>query len=216
MDEIIQNKSCSRFNDLLNYCPELDLLYQRDNQIIRYDKDYFEKYVGYKASDIANKINLARCTLTERYCRKSIIDVGIGSGEFIERSNLKVYGYDINPYAIRWLRERNLYLDFYNSEIPEEVEGWSLWDTLEHIPKPSVLLNLVPKNRYVFLSIPIFDTFKNIEQHKHYKPREHLYYFTHDGLIKYFAEAKFILMETNTKETEAGRYSIGSYAFRKS
>jgi len=60
---------------------------------------------------------------------------------------------------------------------------------------------------------PIFPDLTAIRASKHYRPGEHLYYFTEDGLVRWMALHGFLLRERNDFETRAGRDSILSFAF---
>lgn len=215
MDEVIKNYTFREFGDDLNYCYEHGLMYQRDmSKPCDYDEAYFDNYVHREDSEIARKLNAARCGLSEKYC-DCVVDVGVGSGEFIKKSNIKVYGYDINPVGVQWLQERGLFVDIYQ-EVPVEVQGFTLWDTLEHIPNPQEFLRCVRPGDFLFVSLPIFDEIEQVRQSKHYKPNEHLYYYTHDGLVGFLKDSGFDFVESNEDEIAAGREGIGSFVFLKS
>jgi len=199
----------------LNICYGNGMAYQADmNQSISYDNDYFEHYVILEDSEISKKINSARTNLTEKYV-KCLIDIGIGSGEFIKKSKCKTYGYDINLKGINWLKEKGKFVDIYNKELPEDIQGWTFWDCLEHIPEHSNIFNILKKGQYLFLSLPYFDNLDKIRDSKHYKPNEHYYYFTQDGLINYMKDCGFDLLEYNFDETKSGRSNIIACCFIK-
>lgn len=216
MDDIIKKYPFVSFGNDLNYCYKNDLMYQAcmDN-IVEYGEKYFETYNNRENTEIANKLNQFRTTISQKFCKKCIVDIGIGSGEFIKKSKLKVFGYDINPLGIEWLKERGLFVDPYNSRIPREIEGWTLWDTLEHIPNPQNLFKKVKEGQYLFVSLPILSNILEIRKNKHYKPNEHLYYFTVKGLIGYMNDSGFSFIEKTDAETKAGRESILSFVFRR-
>jgi hypothetical protein len=212
MDKIIEGYMSVPFGEL-NYCYKNDIMYQRDMHIsIEYDKHYFAKYVSHENSEIARKLNQGRTSITEKYCLK-ILDIGIGSGEFIKKSNIFTYGYDINPVAIKWLMERQIYVDPYTN-MPE-VDGLTFWDSLEHIPNPGQLLSLIPSGKYVFISLPIFNDLLKVRSSKHYKPNEHYYYFTANGMIGWMKDSGFDLLEMSDFETRAGREDILTFVFKK-
>lgn len=212
MDQIIEMLPSVPFGEL-NYCYE-GIAYQREmNCLVPYDESYFQCYVHLEDTEIANKINQCRTSITEKYCNK-IIDMGIGSGEFIKKSKIPVLGYDVNEVAIKWLKEKEIFVDPYEN-IPDDVDGLSFWDVLEHIPEPSVILSKVPSGKYVFISIPIFDDVLKVRQSKHYKPNEHLYYFSSMGMIVFMDIQGFDLVEISDGETRAGRESILTFVFKK-
>ena len=55
----------------------------------------------------------------------------------------------------------------------------------------------------------------SIRDSKHYRPGEHLYYFTELGFAQWMARHGFELLEVSNFETKAGRDSILSFAFRR-
>lgn len=212
MEFIKENYKFAEYQEL-NYCYENGIMYQRDMSVsVDYAEEYYKKYVSYENTEISKKINQARKNITEKYC-KTILDIGIGSGEFIKESDIKVYGFDINPLAIDWLTEKRLFIDPY-IEMPE-VDGLTFWDSLEHIPEPSDILSLVLKNQYVFVSMPIFDNLMNLKKNKHYRPNEHYYYFTLNGIISYFKDLDFDCLEISDFEICAGRENIFTFVFQK-
>lgn len=212
MDRIIATYPCVSFNDELMACD--GVLYQKDmTKSVPYDKDYFEKYIGYEDTQIAKQLNEYRTSLTQNFVN-CVLDIGIGSGEFIKKSSIKVYGYDINPHGVSWLKERHLYVDPY-IVMPDEIEGISLWDTLEHIPEPHLLWDALREGQFVFVSIPIFPNLENIQENKHYRPNEHYYYFTFTGFVTYMKACGFKFIESNNNETKAGREGIWTFVFRK-
>lgn len=211
MDDVIKGYSVVNTDEDLVYCE--GLAYQRDmSKSVPYDRDYFETYVRRENTAIARRINAARTSLTEKYCTDCILDVGIGSGEFIKSSKLKVFGYDINPYGIDWLKSRSLFVDPYE-HIPNEVQGLTLWDTMEHMKNPQELLCRIPAGKYVFISLPTFEAAARVKQSKHYKPNEHYYYFTVPGMIRYMQDSGFAYVEHNDEETKAGREGVTAFAF---
>jgi hypothetical protein len=213
MDPIIKSYPGVPIEDLM-YCYQHGVAYQRDMSVsVAYDKDYYEKYIGYEGTEIADRLNECRIGLTEQYC-DTILDIGVGSGEFIKRSKIKVFGFDINPYAIDWLHKERLFVDPYVS-VPDKIQGISLWDTLEHIPNPNKLLNSLRSGCYAFISIPIFDDLSSIKKNKHYRPNEHYYYFTEKGLVGYMEDNYFDCIDISDCETRAGREDVLSFVFRR-
>jgi|688.fasta_scaffold17139_14 hypothetical protein len=212
MDPIIARYSSISFDEL-SWCQNEGIMYQTDmSQSVEYGVDYYEKYVGYESTIIAKKLNEGRTNITSRFC-ESILDIGVGSGEFIKNSKIKTYGFDINPVAVEWLKKLDLYKDPY-LDMPD-VDGLTFWDSLEHIPDPNALLCLMQSNQYAFISIPIFDDLQKIKMSKHYRPNEHYYYFTQEGLKKYMEDSGFKFIACEGFEIEAGREDILTFVFRK-
>jgi hypothetical protein len=166
-------------------------------------------------TSIGAELNRQRVLMVEKHTIKTkVVDIGIGSGHFILMRDQLVqpnitYGYDVNPKGIQWLLDRNIWFDPWY----QEPEIATFWDSFEHLPRPTDLLKQVTK--FVFVSIPIFKGKEHILGSKHFKPNEHIWYFTRNGLINYFSRNGFDLVEENLMETELGREDIGSFAFKR-
>lgn len=194
----------------LTLCLREGVAYQTDMAAaVDYDAAYFDKYAAYEGTAVAAAINAARIGLVARHYAGRMCDVGIGSGEFIKQRGAGTYGFDVNPRAIEWLRQHALYVG------RKGFAAYSFWDVLEHVETPAEYLDQVPLHGYVFISLPIFDNLRNVRASRHYRPGEHLYYFTHQGFVFWMGLHGFCLLEANTDETAAGRESIRSYAFKR-
>lgn len=213
LDEIISQYSFVPFGEL-NYCWNHGIMYQRDMSVsIDYGESYFSHYINCENTEIAKKLNRGRHDLAARYC-SSVLDIGIGSGEFIKESSLDTKGFDINPLGVEWLKSRGIYSDPYVDGIV--TDGITFWDSLEHIPEPNKLLDLVPAGKFVFISMPIFTDLVWLRSSKHYKPNEHYYYFTLEGMTGWMKDSGFDFVEVSDHETRAGREGILSFVFLKS
>lgn len=89
----------------------------------------------------------------------------------------------------------------------------TFWDSLEHIPEPEVVLKGI--GEWAFVSMPIYKDAKDCLASKHYKPGEHLHYFTLEGFITWMDRQGFEVMEINHAESELGREGITSFAFHR-
>lgn len=209
MDKVIARFPYREDGDL-NLCLANGVAYQRDMSVlIKYDSQYWENYVARSGTQIANKLNAGRVAFVDKYFKGEVLDVGIGSGEFIQ-SRPKTFGYDVNQLAINWLLEKKLYCDDFS-----EFSGFTFWDVIEHIPDPAQYLWNMRCGAWIFTSIPIFDDLERIRESKHYKPGEHLYYFTVSGFVEYMAKQAFEMVGMSRFEVDAGREDIQSFAFRK-
>ena len=62
--------------------------------------------------------------------------------------------------------------------------------------------------------MPIFRDLPDLLASKHFKPNEHIYYFTRQGLIDFFEHFGFVCLLTDRFETTSfGREGIESFAF---
>ena len=177
-----------------------------------YDQDYFDSFDRNAQTELGRALMQARFNFVERHYRGTLIDVGIGSGAFVELRNQRgrsTYGYDVNPAGLAWLEQRMLLVD------PHLVsfDAVTLWDVLEHIPDFQALLANV--REWVFLSLPIFRDAEHALRSKHFKPEEHFWYFTRDGLVFAMQTCGFALVSESKIETDLGREDIGTFAFRR-
>lgn len=174
-----------------------------------YDEKYFNKYEVYAQTEIGKSITRKRVELVDKYCKDyPVLDVGIGCGDFIKKHGYS-YGYDINLYAVNWLINNGLYVNLYNGM----HYAATFWDSLEHIEKPDIAVSHVKK--YVFVSMPIYKDEKEVLKSKHFRKNEHYWYFTKEGLINWFFEQGFEIVDHNEMETELGREGIGTFVFRR-
>lgn len=173
-----------------------------------YDGDYFEKYQTLDLSEMGQKLTEARVEfVNEYYIGDDIVDVGIGGGRFcIERGS---FGYDVSAEAVQWLQANGMYRDPYEAK----VDALTFWDSLEHIPDPEAIVRQA--KRWVFVSMPIYEDMGHCLLSKHYKPGEHLHYWTDRGLIDWFARQGLVCINSHDAETQIGREGIVSYAFKR-
>lgn len=184
-----------------------------------YDQAYWDKYVKYEKTDLGRKLDYKRVKfLCENIDRKisdySILDVGIGSGSFLKWLNSnedvkRIYGHDINKIAKEWLVNHKMFLSDET-----EIDIMTFWDSLEHIPNPTDFITAY-KPKYVFMSLPIFRDYKHIINSKHFRPHEHIWYFTEEGLLDLFEDIGYEIYSRNKFEIELGREDIYSYCFIK-
>lgn len=191
--------------------PDQGMAYQRDQgHLVPYDDAYWNKCASYEGQEICEKINAGRIALVARHFgRGSVCDIGIGSGEFI-RKRPYTYGIDINPKAQEWLFTQGLWADDLT-----KFHAFTMFDVIEHLPDPDVYFRKMRGGSYLFTSIPIFPDLERIRESKHYRPDEHLLYFSEHGFVNWMWLYGFELMERSDFETKAGRESILSFAFRR-
>lgn len=211
MDQIVKHFDSIKDDDL-RIVPHRGIAYQRDmTKKVSYDEDYFNKCAGYEDQEIALQINAGRVQIVQdHYGSGPVLDVGIGSGEFIKKRGSNTCGIDVNPTAIKWLRKNDCYSDQW-----DDFGAYTFWDVLEHIEDPRQYFKQMRGGSYLFTSIPIFKDLRKIRESKHYRPGEHLYYFTKDGFVGYMEMHGFRLLDERTFEIDAGREDIHTFAFIK-
>ena len=196
------------WEDSLIWCPEKEIGFH-PREPMSYEHDYWEKYLVMDNSPMGEALTAARKELVDFYYRGDIVDIGIGGGKFVDAMGARGFGFDVNPDAINWLMANSRFCDPYAGH----VDAISCWDSLEHIPDPEALIAQV--RQFVFLSIPVFNNPSTITKSKHYRPGEHIWYWSDWGLVKWFSELGFILVEKNNMESDLGREAISTYVFRR-
>lgn len=173
-----------------------------------YDASYFEKYRRMANTPIGHALTKARVDLVRKYYHGfNLVDVGIGSGQFVTASGM--LGYDVNPAGVEWLNQRNRFADMYAGQ----YDAMTFWDSLEHIDDMSAAVEHI--DRFAFVSIPVFSGYDDVLASKHFRPDEHIHYFTVAGLIRWFDEQGFNCREYNQIESDIGRQGIGTFVFER-
>lgn len=210
MEEIIKNLMDKDFM----WFPKYQIGYSPATNCKMYDDDYFNTYVEREKTEIGKKLNEFRINLVNEYIKGKVLDIGIGSGFFI-RERRNCLGYDICPRAIDYLKSKNLWYDPYEiDQIDHNIKGVTFFDSLEHINKPGLLLNRL-NNQHVFISMPIFKNLDHILKSRHFKPKEHCYYFTMQSLLNYMKTYSYEIIKIQDDETRIGRENIVTFTFRR-
>ena len=197
----------------LIWWPEVGVgYYPVDPAAVPYDQAYFDRFAHDADTELGRRLMAARCEFVERHFRGTLVDVGIGSGAFIDlrrRQARATFGYDINPAGLKWLEDRGLLFDPYAASFV----AMTMWDVLEHIADFRPLL--ANCREWLFLSLPIFRDAEHVLASKHYRRDEHYWYFTRNGLVFALSACGFSLVSESNIETELGREDIGTFAFRR-
>jgi hypothetical protein len=176
-----------------------------------YDERYFEEYERRANTPMGAALTKARLDLVRAHFpgwRGRLIDIGVGSGQFVRAAGCK--GYDINPRAEHWLKYSQRWRDPYKPPGPVAI---SCWDSLEHIADPDRLVSQV--GRWVFVSLPIFKDAEHVLSSKHFKPDEHIWYWTEKGFKNWLDRLGFDCLYHSEIETELGREDIHTFVFRR-
>jgi hypothetical protein len=143
-----------------------------------YDLQYFEKMLR-QNSKTAEEICKIRWEFI-RSCGQRVLDYGSGVGWFraFRPEDKEVDSYDIGPYPQTGIRNNS-------------YDVICLWDVLEHLPSFEEMEDIFTQTSYVAVSIPIKPAKTKIENWKHFKPGEHLHYFTVESLDAFFKKYDF-------------------------
>ena len=210
MDDLIRRYDAEADADLM-ICAARGVAYQRDMAAdrVEYGRRYYEKCEAYERDEIARQVVASRVKLVNRHAGgdRAVLDIGAGSGAFA-RGRFATWGYDVNRATEERLRLEGRWSDEF-----KRFRAFCLWDTIEHVEDPDLYFRRMPEGAWLFASLPIFASITSIRQSKHYRPGEHLYYFTDRGLLNWMAEYRFRLVEYTEAEMKAGREQIGQFAF---
>ncbi len=216
MDSLIARFPGVADRDLV-VCEAHGVAYQADMAAERvpYGAEYLAKVQAYEGSPIATRVNAGRIAMLRRHLPAggSVLDWGAGSGEFVRDARAAGFtaaGFDVIAETRAALAAAGAF-----SDDPARFDGLTLWDTLEHLEAPDAVLSRVGWGAAVFVSLPIFRSLAQIRESRHYRPGEHLYYFTAPGFAYWMALWGFRLLESSAHEIRAGRDSIGAFAFRR-
>lgn len=177
---------------------------------IDYGEHYWLSYLDRDNSDMGSRLTDARAQMVRQFMgdrAHEVVDVGIGGGRFVDM--LGCYGFDVNERAIEWLEENGKYRNPYHGD----TAAVTCWDSLEHIPDPDALINAV--DEFVFVSMPIYADQADCLLSKHYKPGEHIWYFTEQGLVDYMSNLGFTCLLVDDVESRLGREGIKSFVFKR-
>ena len=165
---------------------------------IIYDESYEKKYLSYEENKI-NKIRFKFVAAVSNYYGTSIndiLDFGCGSGSFvrmIREIGLTAYGFDVNDFTVD-LRPPENYK-------PKIIVAW---DSFEHLTdeQQKEFFDLAKNAKVICLSVPDFQTpNKNyISDWRHYRPGEHLHYYTIKSISEKFKQNGFQLVNFSHDE----------------
>lgn len=211
MDSIVHSMPGTTDGDLI-ICD--GVAYQWDmTALVEYGDEYIEHYRRLEGSEVCSALNAGRCALLARHARPgaSVLDIGSGAGTFVRAAmswGFEARGFDVSESSAQELKQSGLFADD-----PAPFQAVTFWDSLEHIPDPGPILDRIGLDSVVLVALPVFRDLSKVRESKHYKPGEHLYYWTVEGFVRWMAARGFRLIETSDHETKAGRESIQAFAF---
>lgn len=144
------------------------------NTACKYDTDYYYRMLRMYAPT-GGKIAWIRWSFIDEFKPKTVLDYGSGLGFFASMApgDVTVDTYDIGPYVTTGIKH-------------EKYDMVCLWDVLEHLPDFSCLDEHLRFTDYVALTVPMLPDGKELLTWKHFKPGEHLHYFTNETLDSIF------------------------------
>jgi len=144
-----------------------------------YDINYYEKMLR-EYSGTAEHISKIRWDWISDDNPKSVLDYGSGIGWFRawRPSGVEVYSYDIAKYP-----QTGIDLRVYDVVC--------FWDVLEHVPDFTKVEPILRLAKCVAVSLPMKIGLDDFSTWKHFKPTEHLHYFTEETLDAMFRKYGF-------------------------
>jgi hypothetical protein len=216
-------------SDLLSWNAELGYgFYPVDQAEWPYDEAYRAKYAEMAVTPMAKRLNMHRVSLalyaasrvSQEGKASTYIDIGPGDGAFMRelsrglpKGEDMVFGFDVNPAMVERLKEQFRFAKPSMPDIGGKPWRWSVmtfWDSFEHIHRPD---KTIVDADSVVMSIPIFRNKAHVLESKHFRPDEHVWYFTHEGIVAFMQKCGFRLMVWDQVETTIGREDIRSYVF---
>lgn len=165
-----------------------------------YDSNYIEtRYVNLPTNDIMSYLRLGFIVGSIGHIPNSILDVGYGSGAFLNACVgfiPEVYGNDIPPAF-----DLPPGVSFVTDICEKEVEVITFFDSLEHFTDIEFVKNL--KCKYVIISLPWCYDCDNDEWFmgwKHRRHNEHIYHFNEESLNNFMNRNGFVLKQYSNVE----------------
>jgi hypothetical protein len=169
-----------------------------------YQEEYFVKY---KNPDYVNEdVRKSRKLFVERFLPiKECFDYGCGPAPLDPGGCLSAWDKYAKEYS------------FFDREKFNSARGLMMFDVLEHFYDPQTFL-FTCKSEYVFITIPIFPgplkCLDDLKNWKHYKPGEHIWYFTASGFKQMANESGYDVIYEGADECPP-RSDIGSFVLRR-
>ena len=179
---------------------------------MKYDRDYFE-LMKRQNSDTAMQINNARWVFVAEVAPLTVLDYGSGLNFLSQYGpiGVEVDSYDIGEIDGKPYPQTGILHSHYDLIC--------LFDVLEHVDWENVpdwdMLAVLKCCDHAAVAVPILPPNAIMKTWKHYKPGEHLTYFTVDSLIAFFAERDFTCLLRYGMPECPPREDIHSFLFRK-
>lgn len=177
-----------------------------------YGSDYYE-HMLHMYSGSAKNIFKVRWDFVADAKAQTVLDYGCGCN-FL--SIFQPHGVDVDSFDIGYIEEGVSYPQ--TGITRDEYDLVCFFDVLEHVDwenAPDELMEeTIQKAIWIVVSIPMKPEEQSLETWKHYKPGEHLTYFTEETLVKFFGDRGFREMKRGTPECPP-RVDIVSFLFAR-
>lgn len=187
--------------------------YPTDQEISQYYTNYQTKkaadsvyltdagFAGFKHD---KELTFADLGLGGAFVGKSILDVGCGTGQFVQmmkHSAGSIKGIDISDECISLARARGLNCvcqDFLTQDGTYDVI--TMWHLIEHLPKPQQYIEhsyrLLAPGGLLLIETPIIGTISTSfdADWRYFMPNEHINLFTQNALFRMCSDAGFYII----------------------
>ena len=155
---------------------------------MKYDLEYYENMLR-QYSKTAEEISEIRWNWISDVDPEVVLDYGSGVGWFRawRPRGVKVYSYDIASYP-----QTGVELLIYDVVC--------FWDVLEHTLDFAAIAPVLALAKYVAVTLPLMPMQEKLSDWKHFKPGEHLHYFTAESLDALFSRYGFELRKVGQPE----------------
>jgi hypothetical protein len=193
--------------DDLSLCPVCNHIWQTGLTVKAvYDAQYVHnRYDLYPTTEAMSCLRLGFVKAFAKGGR--LLDVGFGNGSFLKRAasaGFDVFGNDVHgvDYGIR-----NVELD---DAIDSSWDVVTFFDSLEHFPNLDLPLALAARSRVVVISVPCRPGgFPAHKEWKHYRPGEHLHYFSNYSLELFFSPRHIVAARSDVEDSIRGKLPGG-------
>lgn len=169
---------------------------------MEYDLEYYERTLLLNSST-AEKISNIRWNWVKRARAKTVLDYGSGVGWY---RAFRPPGIDVDTYDVGVAPQTGITKD--------EYDLITLWDVLEHVSELGVIKFILQRVKWAAVTVPILPPGEYLHKWKHYKPGEHIRYYTEETLINFFEDSEFSFIKGGYPECPP-REDIFSAIFRK-
>jgi len=155
---------------------------------MNYDLEYYENMLR-EYSKTAEEISKIRWDWIKELDPRVVLDYGSGVGWFRawRPKGVQVYSYDVADYP-----QTGVELVIYDIVC--------FWDVLEHISDFAVIEPILALAKNVAITLPLMPKGERFDTWKHFKPGEHLHYFTEATLNALFSRYGFELIKAGKTE----------------
>lgn len=162
----------------LDFCERCDFATQGFHIPFHYPKYYHERY----EKNPERELSYLRVSVLSKFIGKNQSVLDYGGGSFAFRDFARECGFSIDSFNAHEEQPKRTY------------DCVTLYDVLEHLPDPRGIFELSPQ--FFIVSVPDFSAVtsgkEELKKWRHYKPDEHVHYFSFTALRRLFHNAGFV------------------------